>query len=284
MIVEAMVCGTPVIATNWGSVPEIIEEGVAGYIVDSERAAVAYICARHAGIASAFAANSSAGLRSPWSTTICVSIADRDATADADEEQRGRADLMDQKVDAIQPSEARTASYARSARFSLKDGDSVVVCDAYGDIDVEADGLPSPTTLGCCRGLRLRIAGERPDLLSAVRGRDNVILTSNMANPRLPDAPAVVVHLARAKLIWAGRMHERISCTNYSNAEGSSCHCRCSSPPTSSTCSRCAVRSGPSTVTRTCQKSRTARSFCVTRALIASPGRRQSHFPKRWRD
>ena len=42
-MIEAMACGTPVIATNWGSVPEIIEEGVTGCIIDSERAAVAAI-------------------------------------------------------------------------------------------------------------------------------------------------------------------------------------------------------------------------------------------------
>jgi glycosyltransferase involved in cell wall biosynthesis len=40
VMIEAMACGTPVIAINHGSVPEIIEDGVSGYIVDSEQAAV----------------------------------------------------------------------------------------------------------------------------------------------------------------------------------------------------------------------------------------------------
>jgi glycosyltransferase involved in cell wall biosynthesis len=36
-----MACGTPVIAFNCGSVPEIIEEGVTGFIADDVDAAVA---------------------------------------------------------------------------------------------------------------------------------------------------------------------------------------------------------------------------------------------------
>jgi len=35
VIIEAMACGTPVLAWNQGSVPEIIENGTSGYIVDS---------------------------------------------------------------------------------------------------------------------------------------------------------------------------------------------------------------------------------------------------------
>jgi glycosyltransferase involved in cell wall biosynthesis len=31
---EAMACGTPVIATPLGSVPEVVEDGVTGWIVD----------------------------------------------------------------------------------------------------------------------------------------------------------------------------------------------------------------------------------------------------------
>jgi glycosyltransferase involved in cell wall biosynthesis len=39
VLTEAMACGTPVIAYGLGSVPEIIDEGVTGYIVDSTDAA-----------------------------------------------------------------------------------------------------------------------------------------------------------------------------------------------------------------------------------------------------
>ena len=41
VMIEAMACGTPVIAWNRGSVPEVIDQGVTGYIVDSEEEALA---------------------------------------------------------------------------------------------------------------------------------------------------------------------------------------------------------------------------------------------------
>jgi glycosyltransferase involved in cell wall biosynthesis len=41
VMIEAMACGTPVLAFNRGSVPEIIEPGVTGFIVEDETSAVA---------------------------------------------------------------------------------------------------------------------------------------------------------------------------------------------------------------------------------------------------
>jgi glycosyltransferase involved in cell wall biosynthesis len=34
VIIEAMACGTPIIAYRCGSVPELVQEGITGYIVD----------------------------------------------------------------------------------------------------------------------------------------------------------------------------------------------------------------------------------------------------------
>lgn len=42
-MIEAMACGTPVIAMRQGSVPEVIEDGVSGFIVDTEEEAVAAV-------------------------------------------------------------------------------------------------------------------------------------------------------------------------------------------------------------------------------------------------
>jgi glycosyltransferase involved in cell wall biosynthesis len=36
VMIEALACGTPVIATRWGSVPEVIEDGVTGFVVEGE--------------------------------------------------------------------------------------------------------------------------------------------------------------------------------------------------------------------------------------------------------
>ena len=43
VMIEAMACGTPVVAWNRGSVPEVIDHGVTGYIVDSEEEALAAV-------------------------------------------------------------------------------------------------------------------------------------------------------------------------------------------------------------------------------------------------
>jgi glycosyltransferase involved in cell wall biosynthesis len=42
-MIESMACGTPVIATNWGAVSEVIEHGRSGIIVEDYRGMVAAI-------------------------------------------------------------------------------------------------------------------------------------------------------------------------------------------------------------------------------------------------
>ena len=37
VMIESMACGTPVIATRWGAVPEVIDDGRTGIIVDDWR-------------------------------------------------------------------------------------------------------------------------------------------------------------------------------------------------------------------------------------------------------
>ena len=39
-MIEAMACGTPVIAFRSGSVPEVVDHGVTGFVVDGEAEAV----------------------------------------------------------------------------------------------------------------------------------------------------------------------------------------------------------------------------------------------------
>src|SRR5262245_12936767 len=41
VLIEAMACGTPVIAFNRGSVPEIVEDGLTGFVVEDQEEAVA---------------------------------------------------------------------------------------------------------------------------------------------------------------------------------------------------------------------------------------------------
>lgn len=43
VMIEAMACGTPVIAFRSGSVPEVIQDGVTGFIVEDEEQAIAAV-------------------------------------------------------------------------------------------------------------------------------------------------------------------------------------------------------------------------------------------------
>jgi glycosyltransferase involved in cell wall biosynthesis len=43
VMIEAMACGTPVIAFRSGSVPEVIDDGITGFVVEDESEAVAAI-------------------------------------------------------------------------------------------------------------------------------------------------------------------------------------------------------------------------------------------------
>ncbi len=43
VMIEAMACGTPVLAFRNGSVPEVIDDGLSGYIVDSEEEAISVL-------------------------------------------------------------------------------------------------------------------------------------------------------------------------------------------------------------------------------------------------
>ena len=47
VMIEAMACGTPVIAFNRGSVPEVIEDGLTGLIVEDETSAIGAIARLH---------------------------------------------------------------------------------------------------------------------------------------------------------------------------------------------------------------------------------------------
>src|SRR5438552_14241768 len=43
VMIEAMACGTPVIAYNRGSVPEIVEDGKTGFVVEDELSAISAV-------------------------------------------------------------------------------------------------------------------------------------------------------------------------------------------------------------------------------------------------
>jgi glycogen debranching enzyme len=103
--------------------------------------------------------------------------------------------------------------------YSLKEADLFLVCDAYGDVRGGADGLFLDDTRVLSRWT-LRLDGGAPALLSTAVSQDNVVFTAHSTNrPLTPigmtTTPEGVVHIERKRLLWAGRLYERIRCVNY---------------------------------------------------------------------
>lgn len=107
--------------------------------------------------------------------------------------------------------------------YALKEGDAFVIADAFGDILGDGDGLFYNDTR-ILSGFHLTLAGVRPSLLSAAISRDNVYFTAHLTNRPLPplggrSLPEGVIHLERTRLLWDGRLYERVACVNYSSRE-----------------------------------------------------------------
>lgn len=112
-----------------------------------------------------------------------------------------------------------TAKVALYTRHVLKDGDSFLVANGYGDIANDSDGLfVNDTRL--LSGYELALGYEQPALLSASVSRDNVFFVAHMTNRKLAppgedDTPQGLVHIQRNRFLCQERMYERIVCTNY---------------------------------------------------------------------
>ena len=103
---------------------------------------------------------------------------------------------------------------------ALKDRDTFIVADDYGDIMGAGDGLFHNDTRILSR-FRLLLGGQPPSLLSAAIAQDNVFFTFNGANQSLPYpggplGPPGVLHVERKRFLWEERLYERITCENYS--------------------------------------------------------------------
>ena len=121
----------------------------------------------------------------------------------------------------------REVPYARnpSFLFALKDVDSFIVCDSFGDIECGSEGLFRNDTRVLSQ-FSVRIGGARPTLLGTARSSDNVFLTSHLVNDPLTPlgghyTPGSVVHIRRSKLLWHGTLYERVTCMNYGDREAS---------------------------------------------------------------
>ena len=138
-MIEAMACGTPVIAWDAGSVPEIVDDGVTGFIVRSSDEAVAAV--------ERAASLDRARIRAVFEKRFSVT-----AMANRYLDLYARVGRPPKWRRAAGRARARSDPSTSMARYALKDGE-FLVADALGDIAGEGDGLFS-TTRGSSRGSR----------------------------------------------------------------------------------------------------------------------------------
>jgi glycogen debranching enzyme len=103
--------------------------------------------------------------------------------------------------------------------LAMKDGDTFLVADPWGDILGGLDGLFSDDTRVLSR-FRLSVGEQRPSRLSFGLSRDNVVFSFNGANHALPpvggrSAPRGIIHVERRRCLFHGRLFERLRLTNY---------------------------------------------------------------------
>jgi glycogen debranching enzyme len=102
---------------------------------------------------------------------------------------------------------------------ALKDADTFLVADAWGDLKDGADGLFHQDTRILSR-LVMTAGLARPSRLSSGVSRDNVFFTAHTTNRPLPpmggrSAPAGVLHIERRRFVWDRRMFERVRMVNH---------------------------------------------------------------------
>jgi len=102
---------------------------------------------------------------------------------------------------------------------ALKDADTFLVADKWGDLKGGADGLFDRDTRILSRFI-MTVGLVRPSRLSSGVSRDNVFFTAHTTNRPLPpmggrSAPAGVLHLERRRFIWDRRMFERVRMVNH---------------------------------------------------------------------
>ena len=163
--------------------------------------------------------------------------------------------------DAFIPNEH--ANVASEQQFVLKSGNTFTVNDANGDIRGHDDGLFVNDTRVLSE-LLLTFGGRAPSLLSGSVSSDNAVFTAHLTNKPLPPiggdgTPEGVIHVERKRVLSGHRAAREHRAHQLRHGTEPPCRCRSRLPPTSSTCSRCAVPSARNAARCARRWSRTAR-------------------------
>ena len=237
VMIEALACGTPVIAWRNGSVPELVRNGVTGFVVDSIEEAIASVrripeivrsdCRR--GFEERFDSRRMAmEYITIYRTSDC-----RQRTAAPPFTPRSVLCALSRKMAPPRVTRSGPAfdssgdGYYSSCLTDgrvrvLKHGDTFAVFDHYGNIKPVPKGeegvYHDGTRFVSC--LLLELDGGSPFFLSSTIRDDNDQLTVALTNPDMPDSnagplPLGSLHIARRIFLWRGACYQEIAIENY---------------------------------------------------------------------
>ena len=226
VMIEAMACGTPVIAWNCGSVPEIIEHGLTGFIVNNEDEAAEAVKRvgelDRAKIRKEFERRFSARDMAVNHVSLYQRMIDSEATlpipAMLTEEQTGKTapkNMLSEGSVTVE-SEDSTMPYNLLA---LKHMDTFMVANSMGDIIGKGDGLFRDDTRVLSE-FRLLMGTKPLSLLSGSLSHDDVYFNSHITNRPLPplgdrSIPEGIIHIERSRFLWQECLYEQLQLVNY---------------------------------------------------------------------
>ena len=245
-MIEAMACGTPVLAFRCGSVPEIVDDGVTGAIVDTMEEAIAalprVIALDRNKVRQRFEQRFSATRMAKDYVGVYRSLLEPSKILDAGRRiahlacgtARTRIDLRPSRclgsdstatlVEEIPETPfyvPGTGSSTRPRR-TLKHGDCFAVLDSHADIGASPGG---PDGIFFCdtrylSHLEMLLNGKHPLLLGSNVRDDNSILTVDLTNPDIYldqklVQPKDMLHVVRTLFLWRGAAYQRMRIQNH---------------------------------------------------------------------
>ncbi|MCW8196438.1 glycosyltransferase [Proteobacteria bacterium 005FR1] len=232
VLIEAMACGTPVVAFRQGAIPEIIEHGITGFVVDSEAEMVQAL--NQLGqldrqkIRAEFEKRFSSARMAQDYEGIYRRLVSKFEKGNEQLSLDYPTTVMEPTSEAVPTSMESSPMEQGEARmpyklFALKHRDTFAVADSFGNIIGVGDGVFRDDTRVLSE-LKLALGNQPLSLLSASISQDNVFFTAHVTNRPLPplggrSIPEGVIHLKRTRFLWEERLYERLQLVNYGDHE-----------------------------------------------------------------
>lgn len=226
VMIEALACGTPVIAWNTGSVPEVIEHGVTGFIVNNDEEAIEALARVNEldrkKIRAEFERRFSAGAMAAGYVSVYEKLCQNHAQEAGGNGGKSVTSLAPEgNLEAASvESEPSTMPYNL---YAIKHMDLFAIANSLGDIVGKGDGVFRNDTRVLSE-FRLCMGDKPLSLLSASLSQDDVFFNTHATNRPLPplgesEIPEAIIHIKRSRFLWQERLYERVQLVNYGESD-----------------------------------------------------------------